>query len=255
MKRQAWGVAILLVLAGGFGKAQVGSEEKCDQLWAKRDNLALAEAAAGCYTDLARANPKSEETWVKAALAGYYLGELIPLSEKEARLKAYGDGKSAALQAIKLNPQSLGGHFWAVVLNGRVTEIKGIFSGSFDFGMCIKSMTQVASMDVRYYHGGVYRFWGRFVHEIPSLGRRIARFTLQDSIELYQKSLEIEPNFFMTRLYMAEAYLEDNRREPARKELEWVVSHSPDVIPEIAPENRLYQRQARELLAKEFGGK
>jgi predicted negative regulator of RcsB-dependent stress response len=58
----------------------------------------------------------------------------------------------------------------------------------------------------------------------------------------------------MTRLYMAESFLEDGKREEAKKQLEWVVSHSPDLLPEALPENRLYQRQARELLQKEFGG-
>ncbi|OGP59955.1 MAG: hypothetical protein A2V67_10425 [Deltaproteobacteria bacterium RBG_13_61_14] len=251
--KKAWPMIMLLLVMGDQGHSAAVSDT-CDELWAKREERTFAGQAFRCYAEAARANPRSEELWVKTALAGYYLGELIPLKEKEPRLQAFEEGKEAALQAMKVNPQSVGGNFWATVNNGRVTEIKGLLSGTFDFGLCIKAMTEVTRQDYKYYHGGVYRYWGRFVHEIPSLGRRMARFTLEDSIDLYKRSLEVEPNFFMTRLYMAESFLEDGKREEAKKQLEWVVSHSPDLLPEAVPENRLYQRQARELLQKEFGG-
>ena len=255
MRKWAWATNLVLLLAASIGVATPEAGDPCEQLWTQRDERAKAEQAMSCFAEAAKANPGSEEAWVKVALAGYYLGELIPPSEKAARIRAYDAGKQGALQAVKLNPESVGGNFWAVVLNGRVTEIKGLLSGTFDFGMCIKYMTEVAALDVRYYHGGVYRFWGRFVHEIPGIGRRMARFTLQDAVELYQKSLDLEPNFFMTHLYLAQALLEDGKREQAKKELDWINSHSPDLLPEVAPENRLYQRQGRELLAKEFGGR
>jgi tetratricopeptide (TPR) repeat protein len=195
MRKWAWTMNLVLLLAASVGLATADAGGKCEPLWAQRENRVLAEQAMSCYAEAAQANPGIEPAWVKLALAGYYLGELIPPAEKAARLKAYEQGKEAALQAMKLNPHSVGGNFWAVVLNGRVTEIKGLLSGTFDFGMCIKSMTEVTAQDSRYYHGGVYRFWGRFVHEIPSIGRRMARFTLQDAADLYRKSIEIEPNF------------------------------------------------------------
>lgn len=251
MNKTGW--MLLLLLAAAGPETAAAANESCEELWAQRERREKAEQALRCYAEAARANPGSEELWVKTALAGYYLGELVPVKEKEARLQAFELGKSAALEARRINPRSVGGNFWATVNNGRITEIKGILSGTFDFGLCIKAMTEVTRQDYRYYHGGVYRFWGRFVHEIPSLGRRMARFTLADSAELYLQSLEIEPNFFMTRLYLAESYLEDGKREEAKQQLEWVINHPPELLPEAAPENRLYQRQARELLQKEFG--
>ena len=254
MKKRIWAVTFLLFLAAGMGQAAAGPGDACAEFWAKRDSREMAEQAFACYDQAARANLKNEEVQVQLALAGYYLGELIPVQEKEARLKVLERGKQAADLAMKLNPHSVGGNFWATVNNGRVTEIKGLLSGTFDFGLCIKTMTEVTRQDHAYYHGGVYRYWGRFVFEIPSLGRRMAKFTIQDSIDLYRRSLEVEPNFFMTRLYMAESFLEDDRREEAKKELDWIVSHSPDILPAAVPENKLYQRQARELLEKEFGG-
>lgn len=251
--KKAWPMLLLLLVMGYQGNSAAGGES-CGELWAGREDRGVAEQALRCYAEAARANPQSEELWVKTALAGYYLGELIPLKEKEPRLRAFEEGKDAALRAMKVNPESVGGNFWATVNNGRVTEIRGLLSGTFDFGLCVKAMTEVTRQDYKYYHGGVYRYWGRFVHEIPSLGRRMARFTLEDSVDLFKKSLEVEPNFFMTRLYMAESFLADGKREQAREQLQWVVSHSPELLPEAIPENRLYQRQARELLQKEFGG-
>lgn len=253
MKKNLLSLFLAVALTSLAGAASgVGAD--CDALWAKRDNREMAEQAFKCYDQAAKASPKNEAAWVKLALAGYALGEVIPLKEKDARLAAVERGKQAADQAMKINPNSVGGNFWATVNNGRITEIKGLLSGAFDFGLCVKTMTEVTRQDYTYYYGGVYRYWGRFVYSIPSLARKMGQFTIQDSIDLYNKSLEVEPNFFMTRLYMAESFLEDDRRAEAKAQLEWVVSHSPDLLPKAAPENRLYQKQARELLAKEFGG-
>ncbi len=222
--------------------------------WKKRESLEQAQAAVKYFRKAAESDPKNEKIWVDLAMACYWLGEITPEAEEKVRLAVYEEGERAALKAVSINPRSVGGNFWSVVNNGRVTELKGLLSGSFNFGMCLRYMVEVSSQDPDYYYGGVYRYWGRFVYRLPKIGRRVARFSLDDSIELYQKALEIEPDFFMTRLYLAESYLENGQREDAFKELMWLSDHSPEALPEASPENRFYQRKAREILAREFKG-
>jgi hypothetical protein len=36
--------------------------------------------------------------------------------------------------------------------------------------------------------------------------------------------------------------------EKARKTLDWIVNTDPEKLPEYAPENRLYQKQAKTLM-------
>jgi tetratricopeptide (TPR) repeat protein len=247
-------LGVLLIFAGAGIRADDSLVELADQAWAKRGNLEQAQASVRYLKDAVQKDPLREDLWVRLSLTCHWLGEITPESDKNMRLEAYEQGERAALQAIKVNPESIGGHFWAVVNNGRVTELKGLLSGSFNFGMCLKYMVEVAAHDPDYYYGGVYRYWGRFVYEIPSIGRKAVRFSLDDSIELLQKSLELEPNFFMTRLYLAESYMANNQRRKAYEELVRVMNQTPDVIPELIPENRFYQQKARELLAREFKG-
>jgi len=221
--------------------------------WKNRSQPEQAKKALELFKKSAEQAKTNEDYWVQLSFAYFWLGEITPQKQKKERIEYYEKGEASALKAIELNPQSVGGNFWAVVNNGRATQLRGVLSGTFNLGLCLKNMTIVAIQDPEYYYGGVYRFWGRFIYEIPSIGRRIARFRLEDSVYFYRRSLEVEPNFFMTRVYLAETYLALGERKKAYQELVWVLSHPADILPEAEPENLLEQKHAWELLVREFG--
>lgn len=225
--------------------------EKGDQAWARRGNPAHLHQAIEFYGQAARLDP-SAGAWVKLAEADYWLGETLPPENKKERIAAYEACHSAAMEAIEISQNDPGANLWATVCNGRRTEVVGLLSGTYDLGLAIICLGRVARYDNDYYHGAIYRYWGRFVFEIPELGRRLIHFDLEDSVTLLQEGLEIEPNFFLTRLYLAETYLAAERREEAKRELLYIVNTSPDVLACAEPENRFYQAQARALLQREF---
>ena len=221
--------------------------------WEKRGSLEEAKKAAALFQQAADADPRNEEYFVRLAIANYWLGEIIPAEHKKERVEYYMKGEQAALKAMALNGQSVGGNFWAVVNNGRVTELKGILSGSFNFGRCLRCMTTVAAQEPDYYYGGVYRYWGQFIYEMPSMLRSLAQFTLEDSIYFARRSADMHPEFFLNKVYLAQSYLANKQREKARKELRDVINASPTVLSGEEPENRHYQRVAHELYEREFG--
>jgi tetratricopeptide (TPR) repeat protein len=248
-------VLIILFALQAPGIRAAGSLlDLADKAWSRRGDLDRTRAAVGYLRQAAQAEPAREDIQVRLAMACYWLGEITPESDDESRLAAYQEGERAALKAIELNHRSVGGNFWSVVNNGRITELKGILSGTFNFGMCLTHMVEVTAQEPDYYYGGIYRYWGRFIYRLPRIGRKIARFSMEDSIQLLNKSLEVDPNFFMTRLYLAESYLESGQRMEAYEQLHWLCTHSPDALLEAMPENEFYQGKARDLLMEEFNG-
>jgi hypothetical protein len=177
MRPAGYVVTFLVLLV--FSISGVGSDESPLELagkaWAQRENLEQTQAAVEYFREAAQAEPKRDDVWVKLSIACSWLGEIVPESDDKTRLSIYKEGEGAALKAVEINPKSVGGNFWSVVNNGRVTELSGLLSGSFNFGMCLKHMVEVSSRAPDYYYGGVYRYWGRFVYRLPKIGRKVAR--------------------------------------------------------------------------------
>ena len=221
-----------------------------NELWAQRDNMEKTKEAIALWENAAKDQPKNELLWIKIAEAYHWINENTPMDKKQEKVELCKKGMEAAKMAIKANPESVGGWFWLAVIQGRITEAVGILRGGFDFGLCLNATLMVASKDISFYYGGLYRYWGRIIWSVPAIGRKIASFSLLDSVNNYKKSLEIEPDFFMTRLYLAETYIKIGDKEKAEKELNYIVNTPADVLPEYAPDNRLYQRQAKKLLER-----
>jgi hypothetical protein len=226
--------------------------EKGDQAWSKRDAVKNIYQTIEFYGQAAEIDRGRVDVLVKLALANYWLGEVLPEDKKKERIAAYEACYDASRKALELSETDPGANLWATVCNGRRTELVGLLSGTYDLGLAIICLGRVARYDYDYYYGAIYRYWGRFVYEIPELGRRLVHFTLDDSATLLKEGLKIEPNFFLTRLYLAETYLAADKRDPAKQELLYIVNTPADIVPKIAPENRFYQARAKELLKKEF---
>lgn len=254
-------IVLLLLPASGFYLAAMGEDPKAqakkicqqgDEAWARRGNLKDVNQAIAFYEQALKLDPRGTETWVKLAEANYWLGEILPPEQKEKRLVAYDTCFAAAKKALALDINSPGANLWVTVCNGRKTELLGLLSGNFDLGLAIICLNRVAKYQNDYYYGAIFRYWGRFVYEIPEVGRKLVHFSLEDSVVLYQESLAVAPNFFLTRLYLAESYLALGKRALAKKELQFIVNTPPGILPSAEPENRFYQAQARQLLRKEF---
>jgi hypothetical protein len=74
---------------------------------------------------------------------------------------------------------------------------------------------------------------------------------MKKSAKHFNLSIDAQPDYFGTRVLMAEewAIKEDNR--PLFEELlNYVIKGDPNVIPEIKPENECEQRKANKLMSE-----
>jgi len=96
-----------------------------------------------------------------------------------------------------------------------------------------------------YFYQGPDRYFGIFYARAPGF----AGGDMKKSAAHFNVSIDAQPNYFGTRVFMAEewAIKEDNR--PLFEELlNWVLAADPNVIPDITPENTCEQRKARKLM-------
>lgn len=222
--------------------------------FAQRWELGQTARAIELYEKILEQSPDLDEYWVKLAYAYYWRGNRLELEEhsKKERLESYTKSVSAARRAIQVNPDSIGGNYWMVISQGRYTQVHGILGGTFSLGDNIRGMQIVTSRNPNYYFGGVDRYWGRVVFEIPKIVQKLIDFQYEDSLYLFERSLAFEPHFFTTRLYIGETHLKLGDREKAREAFTWLLTTPADILPAAEAENRLEQEIARKLWRKHF---
>lgn len=227
---------------------------QAEDAFSRRYDIGQAKKAITLYEKILAGDPEPEEYLVKLSYAYYWLGNRLELEakSKKARLEAYLKSIEAAREAVRVNPESLGGNYWLVISQGRYTQVHGILGGTFSLGDNIRGMQVVTSKNPNYYFGGVDRYWGRVVFEIPKIVQKVVDFKYEDALYLFQRSLAIEPKFFTTRLYMAETYLKLGKKKQAREQLTWLLTTSPGTLPAAEAENRLEQELARKIWKKHF---
>lgn len=235
-------------------RAPADLKAEAEKIFPQRYEIEKARQLILVYEKILAQVPNSEEYWVNLSYAYFWLGDRLAVGkvQKKILLDAYDKSIQAAKEAIRVNPDSVGGNFWMTVSQGRYTLVKGILGGNFSLGTSIQGMMVVTRDNVNYYFGGVYRYWGRFVFEVPKIARRIIDFKLEESVYFMKKALEVAPNFFMNHVYLAETYLAMGQKDLAREELAWVLKAKPDILPLAESENRLEQDRARLIWKEEF---
>jgi len=242
--------SLLVMGSAGDGRA-ADMAARGNELWKLRDSPERTLQAIEAWEKALKSRPRDVELMVKIARAYHWRSEPVPRSEKKLIIQYCKEGLVFADRALEIDPEHIGANHWHMVLQGEMTENRGILSG-FNFGSAIQKTMIIARQDDAYYHGSIYRYWGKVLYYIPGIVGRFFKFTLEDSAALCKRAVEISPNFFENHQYLAETYLKMGEDEKARKELEWIVSKDPALLPDYAPENRLSRRRAQKLLEKHF---
>jgi tetratricopeptide (TPR) repeat protein len=104
---------------------------------------------------------------------------------------------------------------------------------------------RVVELDPQFFHGAGDRGLGAFYAKAPSF----AGGDLGKAHQHFTRSLEIAPNYFGTKLLIAEYYATKKQDKTLyTKILQEVLAADPKVIPEIAPEQMADQVKAQRLL-------
>ncbi len=219
-----------------------------DELYAQRGDLAKAREALNKYQDALLAKEDPYSVYWRLARVEYWVGDHA--ATKDEKVKVFGQGVYHGKKAIALEPGKPDGHYWLGVNYGSYGEVKGVLKSLSLVGPIKDEMAKVLAIDPAYEDGGADQLLGRLYYELPG----IAGGSNKKSLEHLLKSKELGPRVGLTRVYLADTYLDMGQVEKARAELESVLALEPD--PRLIPETAQEKEMARKKLAgKEFAKK
>lgn len=199
-----------------------------------KQSLAVVERVLGTGT--------TDYQWLwRAARVYYYVGEEAANNEK---LAYFQKGMAVAERAVAAEPNAVEGHFWLAANYGGFSELKGALKALQMVKKIRAEMETVLRLNDRYMDGGAYLALGEMDKELP----RIVGGSLSRAITRLEQGVKVAPQNLELKLAMAEAYLEDGRKEDARRQLQEIISRS--VNPSRAKSERDIQDKARKMLAK-----
>jgi hypothetical protein len=221
--------------------AESAVAQSADALYADRANLASATAASALWADALKQDPRDFDAAWKLSRVSYWLGSHAPEKERRAHLER---GMQAARGAMALEPARPEGHFWLAANMGTLAESFGLRNGLRYRGAVKDELETVLKLDPAFMNGSADRVLGRWYFRVP----RLFGGSNKRAEEHLRASLKYDENSTISRFFLAELLLDEDRREEALAELQKVVA--APLSAEWAPEDREYKDKAAALLAR-----
>lgn len=256
---------------GGTPKEKAGAGDaaalakKADGAWARRDDpRALAEAIEGYKKALEAKGGADYALLVRLSRAHYVLGEIS--TGNEAKLAAYEAGmkygdlalntipafrerfqKEQAVEAAveAVGKEGIDAIYWDAVNIGKWANVKGKVKVLFLKEKVKRMVERVAALDETWFYGASHRYLGAYFAALPTFAGR----DLEASKKHFERAKAIGPSYFATRVLCAE-YLAKatNDRKLYQGDLDFVLKTKPEVLPDVAPEQRIEQAKAKRMI-------
>ncbi|MFP4083207.1 MAG: TRAP transporter TatT component family protein [Candidatus Aminicenantes bacterium] len=218
---------ILVLVLSSFSFSMLAQEAEDliaqgDEIYAQMKDMASAEEALAKYREaLPKAENKYHVYWRIARIL-YYIGDHT--ESKKEKKKIFSQGIYYGKKAVELEPEKPDGHYWLGVNYGLYGETRGVLKSLFLVDDIKEAMNKVIELDRSYEDGGPDRVLGRVYFKLPGL----AGGSKEKSLQHLLKSKQFGPQDALTRVYLADTYLELDEVEKAREELEYVLNKEPD---------------------------
>ena len=241
-----------------------------DAHWANRHERAEVEAALGAWTEAAEVDPTRADIQIKLAYGHYLLANAYLKwdEDDDAVLASLDRGIAAGERAVKLacpnfaakirngerwsdaipvvRSEGLPAMYWYATNLGMWGIIDGLASTLSLRDRVTAIINHCRRLDEGFFYGAPHRYLGVLMTFVPFPGG-----DLPAAKRHFERSLKIAPGYLGTRILYAEYYATKSSDKALYvKLLNEVLASPDDVIPELAPENRLAKRAATTMLAK-----
>jgi tetratricopeptide (TPR) repeat protein len=236
-------VCFLLLLLPTYLAAEDASAivADADAQYAKREETGYVQKAIDLYARALTIDPTLYEAAWKLSKAEWYLGNHSPSKDKEA---IFQSGIDAAKKAISIAPDKCEGHFWLGVNYGFYGEAHGMFKALSLVNPIKDEMNKAMAINENCECGGPQRVLGRLYSKAPFFKGG----SKSKAIEWLKKSVELCPNDTQTRMFLAEIYLDQDKKNLAIEQLKAILDVVPD--PGWIPENKENKMLAEKMLAQ-----
>lgn len=210
-----------------------------DVLYAKRENVVLAEQAAAIWQSRLRKNPNDFESAWKLSRASYWIGTQAAEYARRASLE---QGISAGRAATRLEPNRPEGHMWLAANMGALAESFGLRQGLKYRGEIKDELLTVLRLDPGYEQGSADRALGRWYYKVPGLFGG----SNKKSEEYLRKSLTYNPNSTASLYFLAETLIALKQKGEAKEVLQRVLAAPSS--PGWEAEDRDFKARAQKLM-------
>jgi len=215
--------------------------QNADALYADRANLTSATAASALWSEAVKRDPRDFEAAWKLARVSYWLGSHAPEKDRRGYLES---GIQAARAGIALEPKRPEGHFWLAANMGTLAESFGLRNGLRYRGPVKDELETVLKLDPAFMNGSADRVLGRWYFRVP----RLFGGSNKRAEEHLRASLKYDENSTISRFFLAEVLIDEDRKEEARTELQKVID--APLSEQWAPEDQEYKDKATTLLGR-----
>ena len=210
-----------------------------DELYGQREDLMQLRRGIVSLRQALTTDPGNYEAAWKLSKFNYYLASHT--DDKKERNDAFRAGIDAGKIAVQLQNDKPDGHFWLGANYGGAAE-ESTLQGLSTVSEIREEMNTVLRLDQGYQNGSAYMVLGLIDLNAPG----ILGGDPKKAVAEMEKGLPFgEPNAFL-HLHLAEAYKKVGRDNDARKQLNIILSMTPD--PDYLPEHKEASNDAQKLL-------
>jgi len=237
---------LLSLLALHISAQADGKLQQADSLYQRyrqTDDQGALKQAAALLDALQQAEPDNYDVLWRRGRAYYSLGDDAKANSE--KLKLFDQAIQSAKHSTDVKPGSVEGHYWLGVSYGGYGEAKGMFKALSLTKNIRTEMEAVIRIDPAYENAGAYLVLGRMDFELPGIMGGSKKRAIQE----YEQGLKVGPANPLMKVYLAESYIDADRKSEARGLLEEVLAAPPSPG---NPEMRDAKREARKLYDKNF---
>ena len=217
--------------------------KQADEMYRQRDNPDKLREGLTLLKRARSSEPENYEANWKFSRLCYYLGDGTS-DEKEAE-KVFKDGIDAGKVAVRIAPDKPDGYFWQGANLGGSAEKHPFTEGIKSVGEIRNLMNKVIEIQPNYEGASAYGVLAQV-----ELGTRLMGGSAEKAREYLEKAIALEPNNSNTRLHLAETYLSLNRKEDAKKQLDYILKMTPDA--DHLPDHNQTVEEAKKMLQTKF---
>lgn len=236
-------MSFLLLILSGFCYAEEAAVilQNADAAYNRREEPGYVQESIEEYSRALALDPALYEAAWKLSKAYWFLGSHSSKNEKES---IFLKGIESAKKAIEIAPNLCEGHFWLGVNYGLYGESHGMFKALSLINPIKEEMNEAMAINENCECGGPQRVLGRLYAKAPWFKGG----SKSKAIESLKKSMELCPHDTQTRMFLAEVYLDDGRKDLAIEQLTAILKVEPD--PGWIPENKENKMLAEKMLAQ-----
>lgn len=227
---------------GGADAKMAGEKTaEAEPFYEGREDLTKARTAVTILRQAHAADYGNYEAAWKLARAAFSVGDRT--DNDSERDDMFREGIEAGKAAAQLQPNKPEGHFWlGANYGGRAAH--STLSNLSSFQDIKGEMEAVLKLDESYQGYSAYLGLGRLYLQAP----KVLGGDVKKAIEYMEKGLKLNPNNTVMRFHLAEAYEVDKRNSDAKKQIDTIISATPD--PKYVAEHKVAVEKSKKLLEK-----